>query len=166
MNKLQISVLPILVALLAVVTMGDRHVTEEGGFQLTASLPGAASVYGEAALVVTTRNCAEPKNATVTARLVVVENDAITSRTMKLRKVGEGEYAIDKQWADGVVAVIAIDGAYERQSAGLLIGLNEDATFEGSGRWVGRLTNGYPTRLLDRNVRDGDLQDALARMTD
>lgn len=138
----------------------------DGGFQLTAALPGNADVYGDAVLLVTTRNCAEPSNAKVSARLVLKGEDANGGQEIKLRNVGEGEYAVDRQWAASARGVLVVDGAYEKYRAGLIIGLDGKASFEGDGRWVGRLKNGYPTRLLDRNVASRDVRTALQRLGD
>jgi hypothetical protein len=169
MNRVRISIIPLIVAFIAfgsIDTFDTGSTYREGGFHLTASLPGATSTYEDAALVITTRNCAEPKNANVSARLILLNDDRVTSRKIDLRNVGEGEYAIDKLWTDATVALIAVDGSYGKQTAGLIIGLDDDASFEGSGRWVGRLTNGFPTRLLDRNIRDADVEKAFRRLTD
>ena len=163
-------------AMLAVAFTSDRATTVEtgeaiaavaaieGGFQLTASLP-AAGVEGEgdAVVVVTTRNCAEPKNARVTGRIVTWGEDGVQSEPLKLRNVGEGRYAVDRQWT-AKNALLVFDGSYNRYTSGLLIGLDADKSFEGQGKWVGELDNGFPTQLLDRHVRDRDVNLAMKRM--
>ncbi len=160
-------------AMLAVAFTGDRKsdlrqpgetsAAVEGGFQLTASLPGTAEAEGEAVVIVTTRNCAEPKNARVSGRVVTWGEEGFQVESLVLRNVGEGRYAVDQQW-DAEHALLVFDGSYTRFTSGLLIGLDADKSFEGQGRWVGQLDNGFPTHLLDRHVRDTDVKAAVARM--
>lgn len=135
----------------------------EGGFQLTASLPSGVDADGDAVVIVTTRNCAEPKNARVTGRVVTWGDDGVETAPLKLRNVGEGRYAVDQQWT-AKHALLVFDGSYTRYTSGLLVGLDADTSFDGQGRWVGRLDNGFPTQLLDRHVRDKDVKAAMTRM--
>jgi len=131
----------------------------QGGFQLSASLPGSADAYGDAMLVITTKNCAEPKNAEVTATVVEIVDGETVRREINLRNIREGEYAIDRQWTDTATLIVA-NGSYQKYRTGLMIGLRADMEFE--GKWVGRLNNGLPTKLFDRHAADADVSLALA----
>jgi hypothetical protein len=132
-----------------------------GGFSLSASLPGSSDIYGEAVLVITTKNCAEPHNAEVAATVVEVRDGKTSKRELKLRNVGPGEYALDEQWSADATMIVA-NGSYDKYRAGIMIGLSEDVSFEGKEPWVGRLKNGYPTLILFRHTNDVDVAEAMA----
>lgn len=149
----------IVVAGLIVAAFSWAQPEAPGGFQLSASLPGSADAYGDAMLVITTKNCAEPKNAEVTATVVEIVDGETVRREIKLRNIREGEYAVDRQWSDTATLIVA-NGSYEKYRTGLIIGLRADMEFE--GQWVGRLNNGLPTKLFYRHAGDGDVQLAMA----
>jgi hypothetical protein len=160
-NTLGVSALALLAAFSITAFVPTDAREASGGFSLSASLPGSSDIYGDAVLVLTTKNCARPNNAKVSATVVEVRDGATSQRELKLRNIGPGEYAVDEQWSADATMIVA-NGSYDKYRAGIMIGLSKDVSFEGKEPYVGRLKNGYPTLILFRHANDVDVEKALA----
>jgi hypothetical protein len=152
-------------AMLAAITLSMGAVSH-GGFQLEAEIPQGQEMFGNAVLVIHTRGCAHPENAKVSATALGIVGSKKVTKKLELNLVRKGVYTIDRQWADEGSWLLAVTGKYRGYTSSLIVGLEEDATFEGFGRWTGKLDNGYPVRLLDRDVTNRDLFRAFEEMGD
>ncbi len=140
----------------------------EGGFQLASATPGLSEAEQNSVVVITTLNCAQPKNARISARVISVSGTDRVEQEVKLRNVAEGRYVLESGELAKVgkgATLLVVDGRYKLQTASLLVGLRPGAAFDGNTPWVGHTTAGLPTQMLHKTARRKDIQRALAKLS-
>jgi hypothetical protein len=133
-----------------------------GGFAVSVEQPKASSdpLMKDAVLVVRTLGCNEPSEARLSAVAEGLVDGKRDSRTLLLREVDKGVYAVHRQWPSKGSWVLAITGLYNGHTSSALVELGANGsvitTTGNSGRAV------LPVRHERRLFTEEEIELALA----